>query len=363
MRRLRLITAAVLALIVLVLPSIASANANVAWVQQTGHTVRGSFLDFWETNGGPDIFGYPITEEMNEGGVTVQYFQRARFELVGDTVRLGLLGDDLAKGQPRMPNPRESNQGPDWEYFPETGHLVSGAFFRQFQNHGGVNIYGYPISAEVSLNGRTVQYFQRARMEWTGSSVELGMLGQEVARARNIDTSAIEQPANATEWTARRIQPSSPMLYGSPAGAPAAPQAAGKVIVVSLAQQHLWAYENGRVVLSTPVTTGAPGTPTLPGDFRIMSRHTPFLFVSPWPAGHPNWYEPSWTTYSMLYADGGYYIHDSPWRLDYGPGTTTWHQGSDGEWRQGSHGCINVPFAAMEPLFYWSQGNVRVIVE
>src|SRR5689334_20916189 len=53
---------------------------------ETGHTVRGRFLDYWNTHGGLAQQGYPISEEMQEksdtdGKVyTVQYFERAVFE-------------------------------------------------------------------------------------------------------------------------------------------------------------------------------------------------------------------------------------------------------------------------------------------
>lgn len=70
----------------------------------TEHGIRGSFLDFWEQNGGVDTFGYPISDELFEklpedGAIhTVQYFERARFELhpnSPDQVQLGLLGTAL----------------------------------------------------------------------------------------------------------------------------------------------------------------------------------------------------------------------------------------------------------------------------
>lgn len=38
------------------------------------------FLRYWETFGGLAVYGYPITGEMQQGGTTVQWFERARFE-------------------------------------------------------------------------------------------------------------------------------------------------------------------------------------------------------------------------------------------------------------------------------------------
>ncbi len=75
-----------------------------AYFPQTGHSVREAFLQFWQTQGGVDRFGYPISEELPEistadGKVyTVQYFERARLEWhptaagTPDEVQLGLIG-------------------------------------------------------------------------------------------------------------------------------------------------------------------------------------------------------------------------------------------------------------------------------
>ncbi|GBD21717.1 N-acetylmuramoyl-L-alanine amidase A [bacterium HR28] len=45
-----------------------------------GCHLGGGFRRFWEERGGLPLFGWPITEEFQENGVTVQYFERARFE-------------------------------------------------------------------------------------------------------------------------------------------------------------------------------------------------------------------------------------------------------------------------------------------
>ncbi|HUY99349.1 MAG TPA: L,D-transpeptidase, partial [Thermomicrobiaceae bacterium] len=38
------------------------------------------FRGYWQTHGGLEILGYPISEEFRQNGVTVQYFERARLE-------------------------------------------------------------------------------------------------------------------------------------------------------------------------------------------------------------------------------------------------------------------------------------------
>jgi hypothetical protein len=74
---------------------------------ETGKTVTGLFLDYWNTHGGLEQEGYPITEAYNEvndaDGQTyiTQYFERARFEYHpenGDPkfqVLLGLVGREI----------------------------------------------------------------------------------------------------------------------------------------------------------------------------------------------------------------------------------------------------------------------------
>ena len=62
------------------------APGEQAWYfAETGHTLRGGFLDYWQNRGGIAIFGFPLSEEfqeVGEGGIvyTVQYFERNRFE-------------------------------------------------------------------------------------------------------------------------------------------------------------------------------------------------------------------------------------------------------------------------------------------
>lgn len=68
---------------------------------ETGQRIIGAFKAYFLANGGLDVFGYPIGDEEQENGITVQYFQRARLELHGDQVVRGLVGSDLLKARGR----------------------------------------------------------------------------------------------------------------------------------------------------------------------------------------------------------------------------------------------------------------------
>ena len=56
----------------------------------------------------------------------------------------------------------------DSRYFSESGHNVNGDFLRFYEsNPHALVLYGYPITEEfTSRDGKTVQYFQRARFEY-----------------------------------------------------------------------------------------------------------------------------------------------------------------------------------------------------
>ena len=62
-------------------------NTNTQYFPETGHTVSGRFLEYWQQNGGLAQQGYPLTQPFMEksalDGKTymVQYFERAVFEL------------------------------------------------------------------------------------------------------------------------------------------------------------------------------------------------------------------------------------------------------------------------------------------
>lgn len=179
------------------IPAWAQSPEEVRFFPETGHAVRGEFLQFFDQRGGVDIFGYPITEELAEDGRTVQYFQRVRMELHPQNplpyrVQLGLLGDELGHRAPPIPASEiPPANHPQRRYYPETGHTVSFAFLGFFDEHGGLDVFGYPITEFVIENGFIVQYFQRARMEWHPENpqpdqVQLGNLG-EIYAERMLD--------------------------------------------------------------------------------------------------------------------------------------------------------------------------------
>jgi hypothetical protein len=166
------------------LPVAQAQPSQQQYFPETRHTISGEFLNFFNQHGGLKFFGYPTTVAFDWQGRRVQYFQKVRMELHLENsypyrVQLGLLGDELGYRQPGVSAiPADQYR----RYYPETQHILAYAFLNFYDANGGVDIFGYPITEFMLENGRIVQYFQRAKMEWypelSGDQrVQLGDLG------------------------------------------------------------------------------------------------------------------------------------------------------------------------------------------
>ncbi len=119
----------------------------------------------------------------------------------------------------------------------------------------------------------------------------------------------------------------------------------GQVLVVSLVEQTLRYYNNGKLVRSFLIVSGQYMRPSVPGFWSIILREHPTEFKSTEPPGSAFWYPPTPIQYAMEYHSGGYFFHDSWWRADYGPGMNFPHSDLSGTTSfndNGSHGCINM---------------------
>jgi lipoprotein-anchoring transpeptidase ErfK/SrfK len=139
----------------------------------------------------------------------------------------------------------------------------------------------------------------------------------------------------------------------------------GQVIVVSMAGQALRLYQDGKLVRSFLVTTGRYERPSLPGFWDVQNRESPTVFKSTEPKDSPYWYPDTPIHFAILYHQGGYFIHDSWWRADYGPGTQFPHHdsgGDDHDAGNGSHGCVNMREDEAQWLYQNTSFQTKIIV-
>ncbi len=192
--------------VILLLASWGSAqaqSADVLYFPETGHYLKGAFLQFYNATRDPRlVYGYPITEQITaRDGKTVQYLQRARFELTAENrVQLTPLGTLTYK--PQSPLPINTNNGCE-QY--STGQKVCFTFLDFYKANGGPSQFGNPISPFESADGLIVQYFEGARFEWhadrgTEKWVVISDLGRLYFDQQKEDPAHLKpvQPSDAT---------------------------------------------------------------------------------------------------------------------------------------------------------------------
>jgi len=158
--------------------SVQAQATDVEYFAQTGHYVRGNFLRYYQGASNPTlVFGYPLTEQFtSKDGKTVQYFQRARFEVSTDSlqgVKLTPIGRETYSPGGQL----VINNALACRTFTETGYSVCFAFLEFFEANGGVARFGYPISPFEFRNNQIVQYFENARFEWRPGQAEGQRIG------------------------------------------------------------------------------------------------------------------------------------------------------------------------------------------
>jgi len=129
------------------------------------------------------VQGFPISDQLQEISSvdgqerTAQYFEKAVYELHpelagSNKVQLETLGSmRFAALYPNGPPASNWDHAYKSEFFPQTGYYVEEPFLTYWQQNGGANQFGYPISRpfreQSAADGRpyTVQYFERAELQ------------------------------------------------------------------------------------------------------------------------------------------------------------------------------------------------------
>lgn len=118
-----------------------------------------------------------------------------------------------------------------------------------------------------------------------------------------------------------------------------------KLITVDLGQQKLYAWDGGKVVFQSPVSTGMRYTPTVRGSFKIRTK----IPLQDMKGSYPP-YEPYFikNVPNVMYFYGAYAIHGTFWHNSFGS--------------RASHGCVNLPVAASQWVYNFADVGTRVEV-
>lgn len=358
---------------------------RTVWVEESGHTVDGYFLDEWRAY--PDLLGNPITEEAERptqidglpaDNRIVQYFENLAIAYVPEAESRELMVRALPIGEEALQRDRktfnhidlpdkvgcESSADSTCREFPETGYSVAGDFYTYWSDHGGDRLIGEAISGPFKTpDGYITQYFTNAVLhQKAGKEVEPRGIGREATAFLRLATAPIPQPLAIPTYDEALFVEPAPVIaqtivqregqggvVGSlPYSGPGPQQGGYKEIVVSISQQSLWAYEDGQLVISTLVSTGTGEVPETVTPLGFFSVHLKYVTQ----------------TMSGTISNETYEVEDVPWVMyfDYLGNAlhgTYWHNNFGTPM---SHGCVNLPLDVAEFLYYWAPEGTPVSV-
>ncbi len=329
------------------------------YFSQTGQYLGDAFLDYWRHNGAIHVFGYPLTSEFSQDGMTVQYFERAIFEWHPDNpsqhrVLLRRMGADARNDRGLRDDEAfqraEPRSDASSRFFEPTGHNLSNAFRDYWQQRGGLAVFGYPLSEEFqNEDGMVVQYFERAIFEWHPANsadwrVLQERLGAQAAERDGVDTSRHGHDSSVPEYHPnlwRTLHGPAPRT-SPPAGSPSH---LGHWIEVDLTNQQLRAWRGNQMVYSAIMSSGRAMTPTLPGTFQVY-RKLRFDHMAGWTPDRGSYSLPN--VPHVLYYDRGYAIHGTYWHGLFG--------------RVQSAGCVNLPPADAAWIYNFASVGTTIYI-
>ncbi len=352
----------------------AAAQSQALYFVATGQQLddRYGFLSVWRTSNGALTLGQPISPTFRDGDLVVQYFERGRLELHpahNNAVLRGRVGAEYAAALGRsfpLPTPA-ARDAPHRRLFVETGYTIGPPFLAFWEEHGGIDVFGLPISEPrweyVGGALRQVQYFERARLEVDprpanpASAIRISDLGRDLARLRGVDLRPVAAgnavPVDANGQPQPPAPPPATVPTATPTPRPAAARPAppparssDRLIIVDLSDQWLYALEGDRIVFDAPVSTGRDGFNTPVGSFSIYAKVREQTMSGC--AGNECWIVPR--VPHAMYIVGGVALHGTYWHNQFGTGARR------------SHGCVNLPLSAAAWLYEWAPIGTPVVV-
>lgn len=335
----------------------------VVYIPETGHTLRGGFLETWRTTGQAASWGNPVTEEVTEKGITVQYFSFARFEyypneVAGKTIQFGAIGSELRRPaihrtSTGSPDQMIQNQltiamawypvqnlaaRPDsdtWRYVAATGHTVQFGFKQFWEKTGEATYLGNPQTEEFVCDGITYQIFERGELAWQNEKqVWMEPIGRTIAQNHGLDLAPVGQgdiPTYSTDlWVPPKPQPD---------------PNAQKWIEVNLSWQYMIAWQGDVSVLESYVSTGRAGFETPTGTFSVLSKLESQDMEGVIGGEYYNVPDVPWVMYFTNY---GHALHGTYWHNNFGTPM--------------SHGCVNLPIDVAYWLYMWAPIGTPVVV-
>lgn len=367
---------------------------------ETGHSLSGKFLSFWEEHGDLPLIGLPTTEPFSNRatGLETQVFERAVLEIgSAGTVQFQPIAEQLAVADGLMsdpaylPNPpiagwtqlvkspdglrlraRPSLNADVLVVLPDNAEFIAAADESGNWYAGYADGYSGYVSAEYLREAPPLPEISLA--DWDTSIWQGAALGETNLRAEPTTESDIlrvleygdevvvvdwvkgeEVFVGADLWAKLK---DGGYIYGRNVGrnAPVAPPpvpadapTAGRWIDVNLTQQLMVAYEGREAARVIVTTTGMAGWETPPGFYQILARVANETMESG-AIGAEHFYKLEDVLFTQYFTNVGHAIHYAWWRTPQTIG------------RPGSHGCLNTLLDEARYLWDWATIGTPVYV-
>ena len=339
---------------------------RTVFIPDTGQSIDGVFLDAWRNWGGVTSWGNPITQELQEDGHVVQYYDFGRFEYHpedpnGVVVHFGDLGRQMRPFMLRrasgsgseaaneaalaaiawIPLDKETVR-PDsetWQFVPETGHGVAGAFKSFWEASGGAGYLGNPLTEQYKVDGVTYQVFERGKLEQQGAeNPALVPIGKMMVERLRLDTTPIAQGDLPTYSEDLFTPPPATSVSGGPVD-----PNGERWVLINITLQYLWAYQGDQVLWQGYVSTGRTNFETPTGEFHVLSK-LPSQTMEGVIGGE--YYNVPDVPDVMYFTNFGHALHGTYWHNNFGTPM--------------SHGCVNLPMDVAAWMYQWAPVGMRV---
>lgn len=207
-------------------------------------------------------------------------------------------------------------------------------------------------AAQAALLLQAAQQAQAAQLAELAKAAQAAQAAQQAqaAQAQKVQKAQAEaalkaaQEANAAQAAQALKEAQERQAAQAAAAVVPGEQGPSTYVDINLGAQTLTYFVNGSPALTTPCVTGSPGRSTPSGVFTISTK-VPGKYLT-----GPTWHV--WVNRWMRFT-GNVGIHDASWRKSFGGNIYR---------SNGSHGCVNIPFAAADQLYNMvSVGTVVVV--
>ncbi|MGI8642763.1 MAG: L,D-transpeptidase family protein [Thermomicrobiales bacterium] len=364
------------------------------FVAQTGHSISGDMLTYWNTHGAAPMLGLPTSEPFpdRESGATVQVFERAVLEDTGNgVIRPRPLGRILAERDglltsaafaPAPPSGGETSlvvasdglrlrgeptlDSPILVVLPDNAEFIAVPDSTGDWVPGYVDGYAGWVSRQFLREPDPLPQRDLANWDptvWQGAALsETNVRARPTTSAPTVDELFYGDSLTVTAWVkgeeifegadlwaqvgdkkyiySRNVGRNAPVL---PPPVPLDAPTIGRWIDVNLTQQLMVAYEGQTPARTSVTTTGMAGWETPPGFYAIQWR-VPNETMTSGAIGAEHFFKLEDVLFTQYFTDRGHAIHFAWWRT---PETIG---------RPGSHGCLNLLLE--DARFFWDWADI-----